>query len=29
MMLGFIPFALMFAMVCWIWYEHNVFFRRF
>ena len=28
-MLGFIPFALMFAMVCWIWYEHNVFFRRY
>ena len=19
----------MFAMVCWIWYEHNVFFRRY
>ena len=28
-MLGFVPFALMFAMVCWIWYEHNVFFRRY
>ena len=28
-MAGFIPFALMFAMVCWIWYEHNVFFRRY
>lgn len=26
---GFIPFSLMFAMVCYIWYEHNVFFRRF
>jgi len=26
---GFVPFALMFAMVCWIWYEHNVFFRLF
>ncbi len=26
---GFVPVALMFAMVCWIWYEHNVFFRRF
>lgn len=26
---GLIPFALMFAMVCWIWYEHNVFFRRY
>jgi uncharacterized membrane protein len=29
MMGGFVPFALMFAMVCWIWYEHNVFFRRY
>lgn len=28
-MRGFLPFALMFAMVCWIWYEHNVFFRIF
>jgi uncharacterized membrane protein len=28
-MRGFIGFALMFAMVCWIWYEHNVYFRRF
>jgi uncharacterized membrane protein len=26
---GMIPFALTFAMVCWIWYEHNVFFRRY
>ena len=26
---GFVPFAVMFAMVCWIWYEHNVFFRRY
>lgn len=26
---GFVPFALMFAMVCWIWYEQNVFFRRY
>jgi len=26
---GFVPFALMFAMVCWIWYEHNLFFRRY
>ncbi len=25
---GFFGFALMFAMVCWIWYEHNWFFRR-
>lgn len=29
MMAGFLPFALMFAMVCWIWYEHNLFFRRY
>jgi uncharacterized membrane protein len=28
-MRGFVPFVLMFAMVCWIWYEHNVFFRRY
>lgn len=26
---GFIPFAATFALVCWIWYEHYVFFRRF
>jgi uncharacterized membrane protein len=26
---GFVGFALMFAMVCWIWYEHNVYFRQF
>ena len=26
---GFLPFALMFAMVCWIWYQHNLFFRRY
>ncbi len=26
---GFLPFALMFAMVCWIWYQHSVFFRRY
>ena len=26
---GFLPFAIMFAMVCWIWYEHNTFFRRY
>jgi len=28
-MQGFVGFALMFAMVCWIWYEHNKFFRRY
>jgi uncharacterized membrane protein len=26
---GLVPFALTFAMVCWIWWEHNVFFRRY
>lgn len=26
---GFLPFALMFAMICWIWYEHQKFFRKF
>ncbi len=26
---GSMPFALMFAMVCWIWWEHNKFFRRY
>ena len=25
---GFFGFGLMFAMVCWIRYEHNWFFRR-
>jgi len=29
MMVGFLPFALMFAMICWIWYEHSKFFRRY
>ena len=28
-MQGLLGFALMFAMVCWIWYEHNVFFRSY
>jgi uncharacterized membrane protein len=28
-MQGLAGFALMFAMVCWIWYEHNVFFRAY
>lgn len=26
---GFVPFGLTFALVCWIWYEHYAFFRRF
>lgn len=25
---SFLPFALTFAMVSWIWYQHNLFFRR-
>lgn len=29
MMRGFLPFALMFAMICWIWYEHQQFFSRY
>ncbi len=28
-MKGFMPFACTFALVTWIWYEHNVFFRRY
>lgn len=26
---GFVPFAITFAYIAWIWYEHYVFFRRF
>jgi uncharacterized membrane protein len=26
---GFVPFAITFALVCWIWYEHYAFFRMF
>jgi beta-lactamase class A/uncharacterized membrane protein len=26
---GFVPFACSFAIVTWIWYEHNKFFRRY
>lgn len=29
LMKGFIPFGAMFAMVCWIWHQHNLFFRRY
>lgn len=29
LMHGFVPFALMFAMICWIWYEHQQFFSRY
>ena len=26
---GFPAFAVTFAMICWIWYEHYLFFRRY
>lgn len=26
---SFLPFGVTFAMVAWIWYQHNVFFRRY
>lgn len=26
---SFVPFGLTFAMVSWIWYQHNLFFRRY
>lgn len=26
---GFVPFAITFALVCWVWYEHYAFFRIF
>jgi uncharacterized membrane protein len=26
---GFVPFAASFALLTWIWYEHNVFFRKY
>jgi uncharacterized membrane protein len=28
-LIGFVPFGLMFALICWIWYEHYAFFRRY
>jgi uncharacterized membrane protein len=28
-MRGFVAFALSFAVVAWIWYEHNIFFRTY
>ena len=28
-MRGFVPFGCTFAIVTWIWYEHNKFFRRY
>ena len=29
LMAGFVPFAASFALLTWIWYEHNVFFRKY
>jgi uncharacterized membrane protein len=29
LMAGFVPFACSFALLTWIWYEHNIFFRRY
>jgi uncharacterized membrane protein len=29
LMAGFIPFAASFSLLTWIWYEHNVFFRKY
>jgi len=26
---AFLPFGLMFALICWIWYEHYAFFRKY
>src|SRR4029453_10275476 len=26
---GFVPFAASFALLTWIWYEPNIFFRRY
>jgi uncharacterized membrane protein len=26
---GFLPFGCCFALLVWIWYEHNLFFRRY
>ena len=26
---SFLPFGITFAMVSWIWYQHNLFFRRY
>jgi uncharacterized membrane protein len=29
LMSGFVPFAASFALLTWIWYEHNIFFRKY
>jgi uncharacterized membrane protein len=26
---GFVPFAATFALICWVWFEHYAFFRKF
>lgn len=28
-LVGFPAFAVTFALICWIWYEHHLFFRRY
>ena len=28
-MAAFVPFAASFALLTWIWYEHNIFFRTY
>ena len=28
-LLGFLPFAVTFALVCYLWYSHYKFFRRY
>jgi uncharacterized membrane protein len=29
LMAGFVPFGASFALLIWIWYEHNIFFRKY
>jgi uncharacterized membrane protein len=29
LMAGFIPFSCSFALLTWLWYQHNIFFRRY
>ena len=28
-LVGFPAFAVTFAVICWVWYEHHLFFRRY
>jgi hypothetical protein len=28
-LIGFPAFAVTFAVICWVWYEHHLFFRRY